>query len=240
MNIYVLLENVVPWPIQAAILGSVALVLVGFQVRKRVAVDGGVLPDRGVTMRNLVEVIIEALADLAKSIMGEQHYRTYFPLVGTIFFFVLIANLMGLVPWVGGASSAMEFGFAVATVSFVAYNAVGIKTHGWKYIYQFMGPAIWNPEIGGQTWHVRLMAPLFLPLELVLHVARIVTLTVRLTANMFADHVVVSLWITMLLPFSFAVPAVFLGLGLIVAFLQAFVFALLTMIYIGSALEEAH
>ena len=119
----------------------------------------------------------------------------------------------------------------------MAYNAVGIKQHGWKYIYQFMGPAIIEPTIGGQKWHVRLLAPIFLPLELLLHVARIVTLTVRLTANMFADHTVVSLWIALI---PVAVPAVFLGLGLIVACLQAFVFALLSMIYIGSALEEAH
>jgi F-type H+-transporting ATPase subunit a len=77
----------------------------------------------------------------------------------------------------------------------------------------------------------------FLPLELILHVARIITLTVRLIANMFADHAVVAVWIGIV---PVVIPAVFMGLGLFVAFLQAFVFALLTMIYIGQALEEPH
>jgi F-type H+-transporting ATPase subunit a len=238
-NIYGYLHETadVHYAIQAALLGGVLLLICGFQVRRRLAADGGVLPDEGVSLRNIIEVIVEALADLGKTTMGEEHYRTYFPLVGSIFFFILVANLMGLVPWVGGASSAMEFGAAIAIVSFAAYNLIGIKTHGWKYIYQFMGPSIIEPTIAGRRWHVRLMAPLFLPLELLLHAARVLTLTVRLTANMFADHTVVSLWIGLV---PILVPAVFLGLGLIVAFLQAFVFALLTMIYIGSALEEAH
>ncbi len=100
-----------------------------------------------------------------------------------------------------------------------------------------MGPSLWEPEIGGKVWHVRVLTPLFLPLELILHVARIVTLTVRLVANMFADHTVVGVWISLV---PIAIPAVFMALGTLVAFLQAFVFSLLTMVYIGSALEEAH
>jgi len=236
-NIYAPLQSTVAWPIQAALLAAILLVIGGLNVRRRLASGDGVLPDEGITLRNIIEVIVEALADLAKATMGEEHYRTYFPLVGSIFFFILVANLMGLIPWVGGASSVVEFGGAIAVVSFVSYNLIGIRTHGWKYIYQFMGPAIIEPRIGGVKWHVRLLAPLFLPLELLLHLARILTLTIRLTANMFADHTVVALWIGLV---PVVVPAVFLGLGLIVAFLQAFVFALLTMIYIGSALEEAH
>ena len=144
---------------------------------------------------------------------------------------------MGLVPLVGGATSYVETALAWALISFVVYNYVGIKTHGWKYIYQFMGPALFDLKIGDKKFHVRALTPLFLPLELLLHVARIVTLTVRLLANMFADHTVVGVWISMV---PLAVPAIFMGLGTLVAFLQAFVFALLTMIYIGSALEEAH
>ena len=138
---------------------------------------------------------------------------------------------------VGGATSYVETAFTWASIAFAVYNWVGIKTHGFKYIYQFMGPAIWHAHIGGKEYHVRLMTPLFLPLELLLHLARIATLTVRLVANMFADHTVVSIFVGLT---YFAVPAIFMGLGTLVAFLQAFVFSLLTMIYIGSALEEAH
>jgi len=84
---------------------------------------------------------------------------------------------------------------------------------------------------------VRVLAPIFLPLEVVLHLARIVTLGVRLLANMFADHKVIMIFIGMV---PIAIPAIFMGLGMVVSFLQAFVFALLTMIYIGQALEEPH
>ena len=100
-----------------------------------------------------------------------------------------------------------------------------------------MGPSLWEPEIGGKVWHVRVLSPLFLPLELLLHAARVVTLTVRLVANMYADHTVVVVWISLV---PIAIPAVFMGLGLMVSFLQAVVFALLTMIYIGSASAEPH
>ncbi len=100
-----------------------------------------------------------------------------------------------------------------------------------------MGPALMDLELGGKHYHVRPLAPFFLPLELVLHVARIVTLGVRLLANMYADHTVVSVWIGLV---PIAIPAIFMGLGLMVSFLQAVVFALLTMIYIGSAQAEAH
>jgi F-type H+-transporting ATPase subunit a len=81
------------------------------------------------------------------------------------------------------------------------------------------------------------LTPFFLPLEIVLHFARIVTLAVRLLANMYADHTVVSVWIGLV---PVVIPAIFMGLGLMVSFLQAVVFALLTMIYIGSASEEPH
>jgi F-type H+-transporting ATPase subunit a len=126
---------------------------------------------------------------------------------------------------------------AWALISFATYNYVGIRHHGWKYVYQFMGPALLNLNIGGKDYHVRILTPIFFPLELVLHVARIITLTVRLIANMFADHAVVGVWIGIV---PIVIPAIFMGLGLFVAFLQAFVFALLTMIYIGQALGEPH
>lgn len=237
-GIYAPLEAMgVHWVLQASLLAALLLLLTAMAIKKSLAVgDGGVLPDEGVTVRNVVEVVIVQLADLAQATMGDD-YRRHFPVVGAIFFFVLFSNMLGLIPWVGGATSDFNTAFAWATISFVYYNYIGIRTHGWKYIYQFMGPALMNLKIGGTTYHFRPLTPLFLPLELVLHVARIATLTVRLVANMFADHTVISVWIGMV---PVAIPAVFMGLGLMVSFLQAFVFALLTMIYIGSALEESH
>jgi F-type H+-transporting ATPase subunit a len=230
-------EAGVHWVFQAAVLAVVLITVAAMSIKKRLATEhGGILPDEGVTLRNVVEVMVIQLADLCESTMGED-YRKHFPVIGTIFFFVLVSNLMGLVPWVGGATSDVNTAAAWATISFLYYNAIGIRTHGWKYVYQFMGPALWNPKIGNTTYHVRPLTPLFLPLEIVLHMARILTLTIRLVANMFADHTVIGVWIGMI---PVVVPAIFMGLGLMVSFLQAFVFALLTMIYIGSALQEPH
>jgi F-type H+-transporting ATPase subunit a len=213
------------------------LVLGGLAVRRKVLVEGGgVVPDEGLSIRNVLEVIVEALADQAKSVMGDE-YRRYLPLVGSIFLFIMVSNLMGLIPGLGGATSDVNTAAAWAVISFVVYNYVGIKTHGWKYIYQFMGPVLMEREIGGKLYHLRVLAPVFLPLEIVLHSARILTLTVRLVANMFADHTVIAIWLSMV---PVVLPAVFMGLGLVVSVLQAFVFSLLTMIYIGQALQEPH
>jgi F-type H+-transporting ATPase subunit a len=206
------------------------------RVRGAVANGGGVMPEEGMSTRNVFEVIIEYLLDLGKMTMGDQA-RKYFPVVGTIFFFILISNLMSLVPGLAGSTSDINTTAAWAIISFLVYNYVGIKAHGWKYIYQFMGPSIFELELGGKHYHVRALAPIFLPLEVPLHFARILTLAIRLLANMFADHTVVLAWIALV---PIAIPAIFMGLGMLVSFLQAFVFALLTMIYIGQALEEAH
>jgi F-type H+-transporting ATPase subunit a len=239
VTIYHLLEETLhlPWVLQASALAALILLASGALVRRQLSLaGGGVLPDEGVTLRNVLEVVVEGLSGLARDTMGEE-WRRYFPLVGTIFVFILVSNLLGLVPGVGGASSDVNMTTAWAIIAFLAYNAVGIRTHGSAYILHFMGPSFFEVHLLGRHFHVRPLAPLFLPLELILHFARILTLSVRLLANMFADHTVVSVWIGLL---PFAVPAIFMGLGLLVSVLQAFVFSLLTMIYIGQALEHPH
>lgn len=225
------------WIYVSALFAAGILILAGLSVKRAVAGEsGGVLPDEGVSVRNVIEVIIQALGDLGETTIGDE-WRRYFPIVGTIFFFVLVSNLMSLIPGLLGSTSDANITFAWAIISFLVYNYVGIKQHGWKYIYQFMGPSLWNAEIGGQVYHVRVLTPIFLPLEIVLHGARILTLGIRLLANMFADHKVIVIWLSLV---PVVLPAIFMGLGLVVSFLQAFVFALLTMIYIGQALEEPH
>ena len=238
MSIYGPLESLgIPWVVQATLLTGLVLFAAGFAIRRQIAAaDGGVVPDEGISLRNVFEVLVDALASLARDTMGDE-WRRYFPLVGTIFVFVLLSNIMGLMPGVGGATSDTNTTTAWAIISFIVYNAVGIHKHGFWYINQFMGPSFFETTIAGKKIHVRPLFFLFLPLEIILHLARIVTLSVRLLANMFADHTVVAV-IGGLVPL--AIPALFMALGLLVACLQAFVFSLLTMIYIGGALEEAH
>ena len=227
----------IPWVIQASVLASALLLAAGFAVRSRIAgADGGVLPDEGVTIRNLFEVIVEGLAALGRDTMGDE-WRRYFPIVGTIFFFNLIANMLNLIPGIGGPTADINTTVAWAVISFLVYNYVGIRTHGFWYINQFLGPSFFTLHVGGRHIHVRAMFWFFGPLEFVLHVARMLTLSVRLLANMFADHMVVTIFIGLV---PLVVPAIFMGLGLMVAVLQAFVFTLLSMIYIGQALAEPH
>jgi F-type H+-transporting ATPase subunit a len=227
----------VPWVIQAALIAGVLLLFGGVLVRRRLATpDGGVLPDEGVTVRNLLEVLVEWLAGMGREHMGPK-WRTYFPLVGTMFFFILISNLMGNVPGLAGSTSDANTTWAWAIIAWVFYTAIGIVEHKHNYLVKFLGPSFFEKEMFGRHVHFRLLAPFFIILEIPLDLARMLTLAVRLLANMFADHSVVAVWITLV---PIAVPAVFMGLGLVVAFLQAFVFALLTMIYIRLALDEPH
>ena len=239
MSIFHALEHAthVPWVVWSSLFTALLLVATGLVVRARLAAaGGGVVPDEGVSLRNVMEVMVESLANLAQQNMG-PHWQRYFPLIGTIFLFILFSNLLGLIPGLAGATSSADTTWAWAVISFVTHQYVGIREHGWSYLNHFLGPTLFHLRIGGREIGVRALAPLYAPIELVSHVSRMFTLAVRLLANMFADHTVVAVWL-LLVPA--VVPAIFMGLGVLVAFLQAFVFALLSMIYIGLALEEAH
>ena len=233
MSIYGPLEHVgVPQVFQAAVLVSLLLVAVGWAVRRQLAdANGGVVPDEGVTLRNVMELVVDGLANLARQNMGED-WRRWFPLVGTIFVFILIANLLNLIPGVGGPTANINTTAAWALISVLVSEYAGLRKHGMKYVDHFLGPRF---DIAGH--HVPMLAFIFIPLELIGHLARVVTLSIRLLANMFADHTLVVIFLGLV---PIAVPAIFLGLGTMVSVLQAFVFALLTMVYIGLNLEDAH
>lgn len=227
----------VAWFIQAALVAGGLLLFAGVLVRRKLATpNGGVVPDEGITLRNVMEVLVEWLANMSRERMGPD-WRKYFPIVGTMFFFILVSNLMGLIPGLAGATSSANTTWAWAVIAWLVYTAVGIAAHKHNYLVKFMGPSFFEKEIFGRHVHFRLLMPVFLLLEIPLDLARILTLAVRLLANMFADHTVVLVWLSLV---PIGVPAIFMGLGLIVSFLQAFVFSLLTMIYIGLALEEPH
>ncbi len=239
MSLYAPLASLgVPVVVQASLLALLLLSAWGLVVRRQIqsAADQGLVPDEGITLRNVAEVLVDALAGLAKDIIGEE-WRRFLPLCGSLFLFILISNLMGLVPGLGGATSYAETTWAWALIAFLVYNAVGIQKHGARYILQFCGPSFDVPVGGGRHIHFPVLFWFFFPLEVPLHFARMLTLSVRLLANMFADHLVVGLWVSLV---PLLVPAIFMGLGTMVAIVQAFVFTLLTMTYIGMALDEPH
>ena len=232
MNVFEALEHAtgLHWAISSSLFAVALLLGSGLLVRSRLAAtQGGLVPDTGFTLRNVLELLVEMLKGLAEQNMG-PHWRKYFPIIGTIFFFILISNLIGLVPGLAGATSTADTTWAWATISFVMHQYVGIREHGFSYLNHFLGPRFGK-------YHIPLLAPLYAPIELLSHVSRAFTLAVRLLANMFADHTVVGVWLALV---PAVVPAVFMGLGVLVAFLQAYVFAMLSMIYIGLALEDAH
>jgi F-type H+-transporting ATPase subunit a len=218
---------------------AVGLLLVASLVVRRqiAAAGGGVVPDEGVTLRNVFEVLLAGLTTLARQTMGPE-WKRWFPFAAAMFFFILVSNLLGLIPGGAGATNDVNVALAWAIISYVLFNYVGIRQHGLKnYLVKYMGPSFYTWHVGGRHIHIRGLFPLFFPLETILDAARMMTLSIRLIANMFADHTVVGVFLLLVPP---VVPAIFLGLGMLVAFLQAFVFSLLTMVYINLALQEAH
>jgi F-type H+-transporting ATPase subunit a len=155
----------------------------------------------------------------------EHHGNRFVPYFGTLFLFILFMNLVGIIPGFEAPTMnpAVPAGLAIAT--FIFYNAAGVMEHGvLKYLAHFAGPVWW-------------LAPLMIPIEIISHLARPLSLTIRLYANMFAGEQVT---LTFLGLTYLAVPAVFMGLHVLVSFLQAFIFTLLTIIYVSGATAHEH
>ncbi len=224
-NLFELLSPAIPLKISTVVACLAITLLLGWLVRRGLDGDDALIPDERLTLRNFVEILFEAAVSLAKQVIGHDWAR-WMPLVGTLGFFILVSNVMGLVPGLTNPTSFIETNLAWALISFGAYHYAGFSHHGIAYVQHF---------VLGPWW----LWPLTLPVELIGHAARILSLTIRLTANMFADHTLLALFLSLGVVNVF-VPALFVGLGLFVAFLQAFIFMFLTMIYIGMALEEAH
>lgn len=174
-------------------------------------------------IQNVIEVIFDGLNNYVEEIMG-PHGKSYFSLIGTLFLTILVGNLMGLIPGFNSPTANINMTAALALTVFFATHIIGVAKHGLSYFKHFMGPVPW-------------LAPLMIPIELISHVARPVSLSFRLFGNMVAKHELM-LVLAMLAPFFAPVPI--LGLGLFVAFVQAGVFTLLTMLYLAGAIEEAH
>jgi F-type H+-transporting ATPase subunit a len=174
--------------------------------------------------QNFFEVVISGLEEFMVSITGEEG-RSSAPLLLTIFLFVLVGNLMGLVPSLYPPTANINTTVALAIVAVTWSHVIGVKKHGIKYIKHFLGP-------------VPALAPLFFIIEVIGHVARVMSLTLRLFGNMMGHELVVG--ILLMLAGPFLVPLPIMAMGILVAFIQAIVFFLLPSMYIAGAIEEAH
>jgi len=196
----------------------VAFILIFFGIlRSRLSVD------RPGKAQHVMELTYEFFYASAEEIVGHDGPK-YIAFFGTIFLFILLLNVVGLIPGFDSPTmyTMVPFGFAVSTFFF--YHYTGLREHGPRYIRQFMGPFLW-------------LAWLMIPIELISHFARPLSLTVRLFANMFAGEEV---YLTFISLTKLVIPVAFLGLHLFVSFLQAYIFMLLAMVYVSGAVSHEH
>jgi len=170
--------------------------------------------------QNLMEAYINGVLQMGTDVMGKENARRYVPLVATIGLFVAIANLIGIVPGFEAPTAFLEFALTLALVVFVYYNFEGIRRQGViKYFKHFLGPVWWL------YW-------LMFPIEIVSHFSRLVSLSFRLFGNVKGDDMFLMV-ILMLAPWI--LPMVPFALLTFMALLQAFIFMMLTTVYLGSA-----
>ena len=174
-------------------------------------------------LQNVVEILDEYISGQAHEIIGHE-YQSYVPYVMALGFFILLSNLIGLVPGFESPTADPVVPLGLAATTFIYYHFHGIRQHGGSYIKQFLGP----------VWY---LAPLMFLIEVISHFARILSLTVRLYANMFAGELVTLAFFSLV---PLLVPIIFIALHLGVAIIQTFIFVTLAMVYLGGALAEEH
>lgn len=174
-------------------------------------------------VQNFMEVFLSGVKDLLLDTMG-PHGMVFFPLIATLALFILTSNLIGLIPGFESPTANVNTNAAMAIVVFVLTHYMGVKVHGVKYLKQFMGPVWW-------------LTPLMIPIELIGHLVKPVSLTLRLFGNMQGGHIVIAV-LFILVPFLLPLPIFFLKL--LICFIQTAVFCLLAMMFISAAMEEAH
>jgi len=189
----------------------------------------GALATKGISMvptkaQNFSELVVSGIEEFMVTITGEEG-RWLMPLAGTVFLYVFIGNLIGLVPGFFPPTANLNTTASIALVVVVFTHIIGIKYHGAKYIKHFLGPVWW-------------MSPLIFLIEIIGHLARILSLSFRLFGNMMGHEIVLAILFG--LAGAFFAPLPIMALGIFVSFVQGFVFFLLSVIYFTGAMEHAH
>ena len=180
-------------------------------------------PDPGTSFRNIYEYVGEFVYNLGRDVMGENEAKRYFPVVMIYFTLIFMNNVVGVIPGFLPPTDNLNTTLAMGLFVFLYYNYQGIRVQGVVgHIKHFMGPVVG-------------LAPLMFVIELISHTVRPISLGLRLKGNMEGDHLVLGIF-SDLVPYIIPIP--FYALGIFVSFIQAFVFTLLTMIYIGTAVEH--
>ena len=217
------IANFVAMEILVAILLLVFFVL----LRTRLSVEnpGG--------LQQIVEGVHGFIQNQSEEIIG-HHSEHFTPFLVTLFIFVLLCNLLGVIPGFESPTATPAVPLGCAIIAFLYYNLQGIKSQGaLHYAAHFAGPSD-----ASMSWAIRIpLAIIMVPIELISHIARMLSLTVRLFANMFAGDMVTLVFFSLV---PLGVPVIFLGLHIGVSLLQAYIFVLLTTVYLSGAVAAAH
>ena len=189
----------------------------------------GAVAAKGISMiptkaQNVFEILISGIEEFMVDLTGEEG-RWLFPISATIFIYIVVCNLIGLVPGFLPPTASVNTTLSCAIPVVIFTHVIGIKYHGVKYVKHFMGPVWW-------------LAPLIFVIEIIGHAARILSLSIRLFGNMMGHELV--LGILFFLAGLFLAPLPIMALGIFVAVVQAFVFFLLSIMYFTGAMEHAH
>ena len=174
--------------------------------------------------QNFFEIIVEGLENFMVDITGEEG-RWFFPVLGTVFLYIFACNLTGLIPGFFPPTASYNTTLSCAIVVFCFTHYIGVRYHGVKYYKHFIGPVWW-------------LVPIMLPIELISHSARVLSLSMRLFGNMSGHELVLAIFFG--LAGAFFVPLPIMAMGIFVAFVQAFVFFMLSIMYFTGAMEHAH
>lgn len=214
-----------------AIIMIVTMAIARFSLSREMKKEnGGIVPPQTLTYRNFFEILAEKLYGLCEQVMGEHEAKIYYPMIGTLFCFIFFSNLIGAIPGFTPPTENLNTTLAFGVFVFIYYNIQGIRANGvLGHVKHFFGPTL--------TWSLCWLAPLMFVIEIVSHVFRPISLGLRLRGNIMGDHVVHGVF-SALVPIG--LPVIFLGLGVFVAFIQAFVFSLMTMVYISLSTAHDH
>jgi F-type H+-transporting ATPase subunit a len=179
------------------------------------------IPGKG---QNFLELMVNGMEDFIVDVAGEEG-RRFVPVLATVFIYILVCNLFGLIPGFYPPTATVNTTASVALVVVPLTHIIGVMYHGPKYVKHFMGPIWW-------------MSPIIIPIELIGHTARVLSLSIRLFGNIAGHELVVG--ILFMLAGAFFAPAPIMVLGIFVSVVQAFVFFLLSIMYFSGAMEHAH
>lgn len=200
------------------------LIVASFAAKKALGTgDAAAVPAGTISLKAFFEMVTEFIAGLVDMVIGHGG-RKYLPMFASFFVFVLINNLIGVIPGMAPATENLNTTLAMGLFVFITYNLFGLKENGLSYLKHFLGPVLW-------------LGPLILVIELISHIVRPISLGLRLANVLKGDHTVVAIFLD-LVPIGLPVP--FYLLGMFVAFVQAFVFTLLSMVYVALATAHDH